>query len=48
MSVWNVKRRPNLLRSSLGTKDKQLITLSEEMLVLDHYLEIQRIRESRR
>jgi two-component system LytT family sensor kinase len=38
----------NLLRSSLGTKDKQLITLSEEMLVLDHYLEIQRIRFGRR
>jgi two-component system LytT family sensor kinase len=38
----------HLLRSSLGTKDKQLITLSEEMLVLDHYLEIQRIRFGRR
>jgi two-component system LytT family sensor kinase len=38
----------NLLRSSLNTKDKQLITLSEEMLVLEHYLEIQRIRFGRR
>jgi signal transduction histidine kinase len=38
----------NLLRSSLGTKDKQLITLSEEMLVLEHDLEIQRIRFGRR
>lgn len=38
----------HLLRSSLGTKDKQSITLSEEMLVLDHYLEIQRIRFGRR
>jgi two-component system LytT family sensor kinase len=38
----------NLLRSSLNTKDKHLITLSEEMLVLEHYLEIQRIRFGRR
>jgi two-component system, LytTR family, sensor kinase len=38
----------NLLRSSLNTKDKQLITVSEEMLVLEHYLEIQRIRFGRR
>jgi signal transduction histidine kinase len=38
----------NLLRSSIETKDRQLITLAEEMQVLEHYLEIQRIRFGRR
>ena len=34
----------NLLRLTLDTNDRQLVPLSEELLFLDHYLAIQRIR----